>query len=450
MEDTIAAISTALGVGAISIIRVSGPEAIEIVNKIFDKNITNAKSHTIHYGHIIDKDIIIDEVLLSIMLAPKTYTKEDIIEINCHGGISTTNKVLELLLTNGAKLASPGEFTKRAFLNGRIDLIEAEGIMNLIESKTDISRKMSINQLTGNVSNIITDLRSSLINIISNIEVNIDYPEYEDAVVVTKEMINETNEFIREKVNKLLKNSKKGLLIKNGLKIVIVGKPNVGKSSILNSLLKENKAIVTDIKGTTRDIVEGTLMIDGVKLDILDTAGIRKTNDVVEAIGVKRSVDAIDEADLVLFVIDSEDGFNKEDKEVLDKIKDKEILVVYNKNDKKENYKVDELSSYNSINISTFDSDMIEKLKDKISSIFDLKSIAESNYTYISNARQIALLNKSLSIVDEIENAVNNDLEVDMIEIDVKRLWETLGEITGEVGSDDLLNEIFSKFCLGK
>lgn len=232
--------------------------------------------------------------------------------------------------------------------------------------------------------------------------------------------------------------------------VCLVGKPNVGKSSILNSLLKENKAIVTDIKGTTRDIVEGTLMIDGVKLDILDTAGIRETNDVVEAIGVKRSVDAIDEADLVLFVIDSEDGFNKEDKEVLDKIKDKEILVVYNKNDKKENYKVDELSSYNSINISTFDSDMIEKLKDKISSIFDLKSIAESNYTYISNARQIALLNKSLSIVDEIENAVNNDLEVDMIEIDVKRLWETLGEITGEVGSDDLLNEIFSKFCLGK
>ena len=296
----------------------------------------------------------------------------------------------------------------------------------------------------------INELKEKVLALIANIEVNIDYPEYEDAVVVTKEMINDTNEFIRDKVNKLLKNSKKGLLIKNGLKIVIVGKPNVGKSSILNSLLKENKAIVTDIKGTTRDIVEGTLMIDGVKLDILATAGIRETNDVVEAIGVKRSVDAIEEADLVLFVIDSEEGFNHEDKEVLDKIKDKEILVVYNKNDKKDNYKVDELSSYNSINISTFDNDMIEKLKDKISCIFDLKSIAESNYTYISNARQIALLNKSLSIIDEIENAVNNDLEVDMIEIDVKRLWETLGEITGEVGSDDLLNEIFSKFCLGK
>ena len=248
----------------------------------------------------------------------------------------------------------------------------------------------------------INELKEKVLALIANIEVNIDYPEYEDAVVVTKEMINDTNEFIRDKVNKLLKNSKKGLLIKNGLKIVIVGKPNVGKSSILNSLLKENKAIVTDIKGTTRDIVEGTLMIDGVKLDILDTAGIRETNDVVEAIGVKRSVDAIEEADLVLFVIDSEEGFNYEDKEVLDKIKDKEILVVYNKNDKKDNYKVDELSSYNSLKISTFENDMIEKLKDKISSIFDLKSIAESNYTYISNARQIALLNKSLSIVEYV------------------------------------------------
>lgn len=450
MEDTIAAISTSLGVGAVSIIRVSGEDAIRVVDKIFDKNILNAQSHTIHYGHIIDNNDVIDEVLVSVMKSPKTFTRENIVEVNCHGGIATTNKVLELILRNGARLALPGEFTKRAFLNGRIDLTQAEAVGDLINAQTESSRKMALKGVDKTIFCEINELKEKVLALIANIEVNIDYPEYEDAVVVTKEMINETNEFIREKVNKLLKNSKKGLLIKNGLKIVIVGKPNVGKSSILNSLLKENKAIVTDIKGTTRDIVEGTLMIDGVKLDILDTAGIRETNDVVEAIGVKRSVDAIDEADLVLFVIDSEDGFNKEDKEVLDKIKDKEILVVYNKNDKKENYKVDELSSYNSINISTFDSDMIEKLKDKISSIFDLKSIAESNYTYISNARQIALLNKSLSIVDEIENAVNNDLEVDMIEIDVKRLWETLGEITGEVGSDDLLNEIFSKFCLGK
>ncbi len=450
MEDTIAAVATTIGESSINVIRISGKDSINVANKIFSKDISNVQSHTVHYGFIMEDKEKIDEVFLSVFRSPKSFTTEDIVEISVHGGSASVNKVMELVLSNGARLAEPGEFLKRAFLNGRIDLTQAEAVGDLINAQTESSRKMALKGVDKTIFSEINELKEKVLALIANIEVNIDYPEYEDAVVVTKEMINETNEFIREKVNKLLKNSKKGLLIKNGLKIVIVGKPNVGKSSILNSLLKENKAIVTDIKGTTRDIVEGTLMIDGVKLDILDTAGIRETNDVVEAIGVKRSVDAIDEADLVLFVIDSEDGFNSEDKEVLDKIKDKEILVVYNKNDKKENYKVDELNGYNFINISTFDSDMIDKLKDKISELFDLKSIAESNYTYISNARQIALLNKSLSIVDEIENAVNNDLEVDMIEIDVKRLWETLGEITGEVGSDDLLNEIFSKFCLGK
>lgn len=450
MEDTIAAVATTIGESSINVIRISGKDSINVANKIFSKDMSNVPSHTVHYGFIMENEEKIDEVFLSVFRSPKSFTTEDIVEISVHGGSASVNKVMELVLSNGARLAEPGEFLKRAFLNGRIDLTQAEAVGDLINAQTESSRKMALKGVDKTIFGEINELKEKVLALIANIEVNIDYPEYEDAIVVTKEMINDTNEFIREKVNKLLKNSKKGLLIKNGLKIVIVGKPNVGKSSILNSLLKENKAIVTDIKGTTRDIVEGTLMIDGVKLDILDTAGIRETNDVVEAIGVKRSVDAIDEADLVLFVIDSEDGFDKEDKEVLDKIKDKEILVVYNKNDKKKDYKADELSSYNSINISTFDNDMIEKLKDKISSIFDLKSIAESNYTYISNARQIALLNKSLSIVDEIENAVNNDLEVDMIEIDVKRLWETLGEITGEVGSEDLLNEIFSKFCLGK
>lgn len=450
MEDTIAAVATTIGESSINVIRISGKDSINVANKIFSKDISNVLSHTVHYGFIMENDEKIDEVFLSVFRAPKSFTTEDIVEISVHGGSASVNKVMELVLSNGARLAEPGEFLKRAFLNGRIDLTQAEAVGDLINAQTESSRKMALKGVDKTIFGEINELKEKVLALIANIEVNIDYPEYEDAIVVTKEMINDTNEFIREKVGKLLKNSKKGLLIKNGLKIVIVGKPNVGKSSILNSLLNENKAIVTDIKGTTRDIVEGTLMIDGVKIDILDTAGIRETNDVVEAIGVKRSVDAIDEADLVLFVIDSEDGFDKEDKEVLDKIKDKEILVVYNKNDKIKDYKVDELSSYNSINISTFDSNMIEKLKDKISCIFDLKSIAESNYTYISNARQIALLNKSLSIVDEIENAVNNDLEVDMIEIDVKRLWETLGEITGEVGSDDLLNEIFSKFCLGK
>ncbi len=450
MEDTIVAVATTIGESSINVIRISGKESIKVANKIFSKDISNIPSHTVHYGFIMENREKIDEVFLSVFKAPKSFTTEDIVEISVHGGSASVNKVMELILSNGARLAEPGEFLKRAFLNGRIDLTQAEAVGDLINAQTESSRKMALKGVDKTIFKEINELKEKVLALIANIEVNIDYPEYEDAVVVTKEMINDTNEHIRKNVNKLLKNSKKGLLIKNGLKIVIVGKPNVGKSSILNSLLNENKAIVTDIKGTTRDIVEGSLMIDGVKMDVLDTAGIRETNDIVEAIGVKRSVDAIDEADLVLFVIDSEDGFNDEDKEVLDKINDKEILVVYNKNDINKDYKVDELSSYNSINISTFESGMINKLKEKISDIFDLKSIAESNYTYISNARQIALLNKSLSIIDEIENAVNADLEVDMIEIDVKRLWETLGEITGEVGSDDLLNEIFSKFCLGK
>ena len=360
MEDTIAAVATTIGESSINVIRISGNDSINIANKIFSKDIRNVPSHTVHYGFIVENNEKIDEVFLSVFRTPKSFTTEDVVEISVHGGSASVNKVMELVLSNGARLAEPGEFLKRAFLNGRIDLTQAEAVGHLINAQTESSRKMALKGVDKTIFCEINELKEKVLALIANIEVNIDYPEYEDAVVVTKEMINDTNEFIRDKVNKLLKNSKKGLLIKNGLKIVIVGKPNVGKSSILNSLLKENKAIVTDIKGTTRDIVEGILMIDGVKLDILDTAGIRETDDVVEAIGVKRSVDAIEEADLVLFVIDSEDGFNHEDKEVLDKIKDKEILVVYNKNDKKENYKVGELSSYNSINISTFDNDMIE------------------------------------------------------------------------------------------
>ena len=354
------------------------------------------------------------------------------------------------MLSNGARLAEPGEFLKRAFLNGRIDLTQAEAVGDLISSQTESSRKMALKGVDKTIYKMVNELKEKVLALIANIEVNIDYPEYEDAVLVTNDLIIKTINEVKDKINKLLKNSKKGLLIKNGLKIVIVGKPNVGKSSILNALLDENKAIVTDIKGTTRDIVTGELVIDGVKIDILDTAGIRETKDIVESIGVKRSVDAIDEADLVLFVVDSADGFTHEDNEVLNKIKDKEVLVIYNKNDKVKDYKNDNLSDYESINISTFDSDMISKLKDKIAEMFDLESIAESNYMYISNARQIALLNNCISIINDIENSVKNGELVDMVEIDVKKLWETLSEITGEVSSDDLLDEIFSKFCLGK
>ena len=450
MEDTICAIATMVGESSINVIRVSGKDSIEIVNKIFSRDISDVPSHTVHYGFIMENNEKVDEVFVSIFKSPKSFTTEDIVEISTHGGISSVNKVMELLLTNGCRLAEPGEFLKRAFLNGRIDLTQAEAVSDLINSQTESSRKMAIKGIDREIYKVITELKEKVLSLIANIEVNIDYPEYEDAVIVTTNMIKETNEYMSNKINDLLKNSKKGLLIKNGLKIAIVGKPNVGKSSVLNALLEENKAIVTDIKGTTRDIVEGTLMIDGVKIDILDTAGIRETNDIVESIGVEKSVDAIKEADLVLFVIDSNDGFTKEDEDILNKLNNKEVLVIYNKSDLKDNYSIDKLNNYNSLNISTFDKEKIEKLRNKISEIFDLKSISESNYTYITNARQISLLNKCIIIINEINKEVENKEEVDLIEIDIKRLWETLSEITGEVNSDDLLNEIFSKFCLGK
>lgn len=450
MEDTIAAVATTVGESSINVIRISGKDSISVANKIFSKDISNVLSHTVHYGFIMENGEKVDEVLLSVFKSPKTFTTEDIVEISVHGGNSSVNKVMELILSNGARLAEPGEFLKRAFLNGRIDLTQAEAVGDLISSQTESSRKMALKGVDKTIFKTINELKEKVLALIANIEVNIDYPEYEDAVVVTNDLIIKTINEVKEEINKLLKNSKKGLLIKNGLKIVIVGKPNVGKSSILNALLDENKAIVTNIKGTTRDIVTGVLVIEGVKIDILDTAGIRETDDVVESIGVKRSVDAIDEADLVLFVVDSVDGFTDEDAEVLEHIKDKEVLVVYNKNDVVKNYNNDKLKDYESINISTFDSDMISKLKDEIAKIFDLKSIAESNYMYISNARQIALLNNCIDIISDIDNSVKNNELVDMIEIDVKKLWETLSEITGEVSSDDLLDEIFSKFCLGK
>lgn len=449
MEDTIASIATLVGESSINVIRISGKDSINIVNKIFSKDISNVPTHTVHYGFIMEDKEKIDEVFVSVFKSPKSFTTEDVVEISVHGGVISVNRVMELLLSNGARLAKPGEFLKRAFLNGRIDLTQAEAVSDLINAQSENSRKMALKGINKEIYNVINDLKSKILSLIANIEVNIDYPEYEDALVVTKDMIKDNNIEIENKIKELLKNSKKGLLIKNGLKVVIVGKPNVGKSSILNSLLNEEKAIVTNIKGTTRDIVEGNLMIEGVKIDILDTAGIRKTNNIVESIGVSKSIDSINISDLVLFVIDSNEGFTKEDEEILEKIKNKKVLVIYNKSDLKENYKNEKLKDYDYINISTFDSKNIEKLKEKIIKIFDLSSISNTDL-YISNARQISLLNKCIDIINDINTAIYNNLEIDMIEIDVKRLWQTLSEITGEVSNEDLLNEIFSKFCLGK
>ena len=450
MNDTIVAVSTALGEGAISIIRVSGDNAIKIVNPLFNGcDLTKVQSHTINYGHIIYSNEIIDEVLLSIMKAPKTYTKEDIIEINTHGSIAVVNKLMEILLLSGCRLAEPGEFTKRAFLNGRIDLTESEGVMDLINSETELTRKMAINEISGKISKLITDLRNKIVALISNIEVNIDYPEYEDAIVVTNNLIKDKILIIEEEINKLVDLSKNGLIIKNGINIAIVGKPNVGKSSILNALLGEDKAIVTNIKGTTRDIVEGTILLNGIEVNLYDTAGIRNTNEIVESIGIEKSIKKIDESDLVLFVIDSSTIFELEDKKVFDSLNNKNVLVVYNKKDLG-NKKHSELDIYESINISSSDKKDIEILKNKISKIFNLDDIEKSDFTYISNARQISLLKKCLNIIEEIKNELENETPVDLVEINIREIWETLGEITGEVYKDELLDEIFSKFCLGK
>ena len=450
MKDTICAIGTLVGESSINLIRVSGDESINIVNKIFDKDLTKKQSHTITYGYILDGKEKVDEVLVSVFISPKTFTKENIVEINTHGGKTSVNKIMELLLTNGCRMAEPGEFLKRAFLNGRIDLVEAESVSDMISSKTDAARRMSMRGISRELSNKINDLRENILSLIANIEVNIDYPEYEDAVVVTKELVDEKIKYVENKIKEMVDLSKNGLIVKNGLNVAIVGKPNVGKSSILNALLGEEKAIVTDIKGTTRDIVEGSILINGIEVNLFDTAGIRETEEVVESIGIKRSIEKIKDSDLVLFVIDSSSDFESEDKQVLDSLNDNnKVLVVYNKIDIG-NKKQKELEKYDSIEISSNDKDKVNELKNKISEIFNLDDINKSDYTYISNVRQISLLKNCLNIINDIKKELDNDTPVDLMELNIKLLWETLGEITGNVYKDELLDEIFSKFCLGK
>ena len=448
MNDTIAAISTALGVGAISIIRVSGDKSIEIVNKIFDKDLEKVKSHTIVYGHIVDNENIIDEVLVSVMRSPKTFTTEDVIEINCHGGIATTNKVLELLLKNGARMAEAGEFTKRAFLNGRIDLLEAEGVMDLIDSKTEASRKLAMSALSGNVSRMISNLRNQMIEIITNIEVNIDYPEYEDILVVTTDMINSSITSLEEKLIKILKEAENGKIIKNGINTLIIGRPNVGKSSLLNKLLNEEKAIVTDIEGTTRDIVEGNISLDGIELNIIDTAGIRKTDNIVEQIGVNRSLSLIDKADLIILVLNNNEKLTEDDYKLLDSTNDKKRIIFINKNDLQKNINLDIVD--NVVYGSTMQIFGINALKDKIKELFNMEEIEKGDFNYLSNARHIATIHECISVVESIKEGLKNGLPIDMLEIDIKKIWELLGNLIGESYDEELLDNLFSRFCLGK
>ena len=445
MEDTIVAISTALGVGAISIIRVSGNEALSIVNKIFDKDITKFDANTINYGHIVKDNKIIDEVLVSIFLEPKTYTKEDIVEINSHGGIAVTNKIVELLLEEGARQAEPGEFTKRAFLNGRIDLLEAESVMDLIEAKTDTARKMAINGVDGKLSNKINSIRDLGLDLISNIEVNIDYPEYEDIEVMTIDKVREFSKKLNEQIDELLKDSESGKLIKEGINTVIIGRPNVGKSSILNALLNENKAIVTDIPGTTRDVVEGSIRVNGILVNFLDTAGIRETDNKVEKIGVDKSLSLISEADLVLLVLNNNDKFTKEDEELLEKTKNKKRIIVINKMDL--DTKLDK-DFEDSVKICA--NEDVEPLLNKINELFELDKINNGDMTYLSNIRTINLLKQAKKISKELITSLDNDLPIDMLEIDIRNILDLLGEITGQKYDNELLDRLFANFCLGK
>jgi len=445
MYDTIAAISTAQGVGAISIVRISGDEALEIVNKIFDQDIYKYKSNTINYGHIIEDNKIIDEVLVSVFLAPKTYTKEDIIEINTHGGISVTNKILELLLDNGARLAEPGEFTKRAFLNGRIDLIEAESVMDLIDAKTESARKLAINGVDGRLSSKINKLRDRALDIISNIEVNIDYPEYEDIEVMTIEDIRNYSKELNKDIDDLLKTSESGKIIKEGINTVILGRPNVGKSSILNRLLDEEKAIVTDIPGTTRDIVEGSIRLNGVLINFLDTAGVRETDNTVEKIGVEKSLSLLDKADLVLLVLNNNEKLTKEDKELLEITKDKKRIIVVNKIDLESNIDLD----LDYVKVSA-EQNNIDELLNKINELFNLDEINEGDMTYISNAREISLLKKAKKSSNNLIKSLDEGIPIDMLEIDIKNIIDYLGEVTGESYDNELIDKLFSRFCLGK
>ena len=450
MNDTIAAISTAIGVGGISIIRLSGSNAIPIASKCFTgKDLNTVPTHTINYGYIKDKDEIIDEVLVTVMKAPKTYTTEDIVEINCHGGLVPTRRILETVLNNGARLAEPGEFTKRAFLNGRIDLVKSEAIMDIIQSKSDEARKLAISQIKGSTSELIENFRNRLMNLLSSIVVNIDYPEYYDIEVVTKEKIKSNLDEMQQELEKLIKESNDSKIIKNGIKTVIIGKPNVGKSSILNKLLEQDKAIVTDIAGTTRDIVEGEIYLNGILLNIIDTAGIRETADKVEKIGVTKSLDAMKNADLVIVVLNSNEKLAKEDKEILEQSANKTRIVVLNKNDLPKQIDLP-VNIENVIETNTNSSAGIATLKDKIKEMFNLGEISNKDYTYLSNARQISLAKKAYKNMEDASNALKEDMPVDLIAIDLKECFDTLGEIIGVTYSDEIIDNLFENFCVGK
>ncbi|MGD6842677.1 tRNA uridine-5-carboxymethylaminomethyl(34) synthesis GTPase MnmE [Bacillus infantis] len=458
--DTIAAISTPMGEGAIAIVRLSGDEAFSIADKLYrgvgGKRISDASSHTIHYGHIIDPKTgqVAEEVMVSVMKGPKTFTKEDVVEINCHGGIVSVNRVLQLVLNHGARLAEPGEFTKRAFLNGRIDLSQAEAVMDLIRAKTDRAMNVALGQMEGRLSKLVKRLRQEILETLAHIEVNIDYPEYDDVEEMTHQLLLEKAGFVKGEIEKLLKTSQQGKILREGLSTVIVGRPNVGKSSLLNSLVHENKAIVTDIPGTTRDVIEEYVNVRGVPLRLLDTAGIRETEDIVERIGVERSRQVLKEADLILLVVNYSDELTQEDENLFKVVEDMDVIVIVNKTDlpqKIDMERVRELSAgHRLVTTSLLEDQGVDELEESISSLFFAGGIEAGDMTYVSNTRHIALLNQALNSIEEALNGVDFGTPIDIIQIDLTRTWELLGEIIGESVHESLIDQLFSQFCLGK
>ncbi|PKE39056.1 tRNA uridine-5-carboxymethylaminomethyl(34) synthesis GTPase MnmE [Macrococcoides caseolyticum] len=456
--DTIASISTPMGEGAIAIVRLSGNDAISIADKLYKgkHQLSDVASHTINYGHIIDpaSNEIIEEVMVAVMRAPRTYTREDIVEINCHGGIMTVNRVLELALTNGARLAEPGEFTKRAFLNGRIDLSQAEATMDFIRSKTDRASRVAMQQIEGRLSVLIKGLRQSILEILAQVEVNIDYPEYDDVEEATNTFLMEEARKIEGSITNLLQTANQGKILREGLSTVIVGKPNVGKSSMLNNLIQDNKAIVTEIAGTTRDVLEEYVNVRGVPLRLVDTAGIRETEDIVEKIGVERSREALKKADLILYVLNNNEILTEEDYKLAEIIKNEDVIVIINKTDLETKLDLEEVKTMvgNALIVRTsmLSQQGIEELEEQIRTLFFAGEVSNQDMTYVSNARHISLLKSAKTSIGDAISAAELGVPVDMIQIDLIKTWELLGEVIGESVDDGLIDQLFSQFCLGK
>ncbi|ASN03797.1 tRNA uridine-5-carboxymethylaminomethyl(34) synthesis GTPase MnmE [Virgibacillus necropolis] len=455
--DTITAISTPIGEGAIAIVRLSGPKAIIITNNLFQgKSLDQVDSHTIHYGKIIDPETneVAEEVMVTVMRAPKTFTREDVVEINCHGGMVSINRILEIILSKGARLAEPGEFTKRAFLHGRIDLSQAEAVMDLIRAKTDKAMSVALKQMDGRLSALIQRLRQELLETVAHVEVNIDYPEYDDVEEMSHEMMRVKTKEVHDEIGKLLEVAKQGKILREGLATAIIGRPNVGKSSLMNTLVQENKAIVTEVPGTTRDIIEEYVNVRGVPLRLVDTAGIRETEDIVEKIGVERSRKVLKESDLILFVLNNNEELTFEDEKLFEAIKGLEYIVIINKTDLPTKLDLESVQTFSEgksiITTSLIEEEGVDELEKAIAQTFFTSEIDSGDLTYVSNVRHIQLLKQAKQALEDAVTSLEIAMPLDIIQIDVTRTWELLGEIIGDTASDSLIDQLFSQFCLGK